>query len=259
MFGGADRSWPACSCSAWSSRACAALQRRWRARGACARAPSRACRRRCRGCRASARSPRPPHRRPLANAAAVAAAPDERRFGAGHAQRPFGGGAHGDACLGDPIRRCGTTPPRRPTASRRPTAPRTSRTTCARRRLGRDLDLGDQLVARDRQLVVADEQIGDVDPALAAPAHRAHARAERQQNRRQVHVRIAVREVAAERRHVPDPHVRKRPQRTAHHGHRRSDLRRPLELRRASSWRRSQSLRLRRRVRRAARRSGGAG
>ncbi len=156
----------------------------------------------------------------------------QRRFSARDTTGPLGGCADRHTRFGDAISFRSVPdghPDRRPVVSRQRRELRVPRMHAPRLRW--NLDVRDQLVAFNRRLVVADEQVGKVNPAFAAAARRAHARAKGQENRRQIHVRITVGEVSAERRHVPDSHVRQRPQRAMHHRNHRGDLRRPFELR----------------------------
>ena len=70
--------------------------------------------------------------------------------------------------------------------------------------------LGDQLVLLQHGLVIAGEQVLDRELALALRPDDRQRRAERHQHRRQVHVRIAVRQRAADGRDIAHAHVRQR-------------------------------------------------
>jgi hypothetical protein len=80
--------------------------------------------------------------------------------------------------------------------------------TGAPRPLPRHDQLCDQLVALEHGLEIAREQCFDRDRALARRPGDGHARAERDEHRREVHVRIGVRQIPADGRDVAHAHVR---------------------------------------------------
>ncbi len=63
------------------------------------------------------------------------------------------------------------------------------------------------LARLEHGLVIAGEQVLDLEHALAAAAGHDDAGVERHQHRRQVHVRIAVGEIAADGRDIAHPHI----------------------------------------------------
>src|SRR6476646_252016 len=79
------------------------------------------------------------------------------------------------------------------------------------------MQLRDQLAASERRLQIAGIELLDRDAALAARAGDADARAERTEERRQVHMGIAMREVSTERGDIANPNVRERAQRAREH------------------------------------------
>ena len=90
---------------------------------------------------------------------------------------------------------------------------------------------GDQLVLGEHGLEIAGEQVLDRDRALALGTGDRHLRAERDQHRRQIHVRVAMGEIAADGRDVAHADVGEPPH--GAHDHRRvaGDLGRALDHR----------------------------
>jgi hypothetical protein len=76
------------------------------------------------------------------------------------------------------------------------------------RRHGRQLDLDQDLVGRERGAQQPGEEVLGLDPARAAPAARVHARAQRQHHRGQLGRGVGVGHAAAHGAAVADLHVR---------------------------------------------------
>ena len=97
---------------------------------------------------------------------------------------------------------------------------------------------GDQLVLLQHGLVIAGVKLFDRQFALAVRTGDRNPRAERGEHRRQIHVRIAVRQRAADARDVAHADIRQRPHRALEHRQTRRDIGVVLDLRSASPWRR---------------------
>ena len=118
-------------------------------------------------------------------------------------------------------------------------------------RAGGDLEIGGARLAlrrnahsaissflRQHGLEIAGEQVLDRDAALAFGPADHHAGAERNEHRRQIHVRIAVREIAADGRDVAHADVGEPPHGARDHRRTRARPRPSARPRRAASWRR---------------------
>ena len=73
--------------------------------------------------------------------------------------------------------------------------------------LRRNEELANQLVLRQSCLEIASKQIGHGDEAFTALSEHAHACTQGDKDRRQIHVRIAVRQTAANGRDIAHAHV----------------------------------------------------
>ena len=91
-----------------------------------------------------------------------------------------------------------------------------------RSRQQRQFDVGDHLTRRERGLEVAEVEVAGGDPARALRTERAHPRAERERQARQLRRGVGVREAAADRAAVADPEVADARRRVGHDGQVRS-------------------------------------
>ena len=161
----------------------------------------------------------------------VHAGAGEHLLGALEADRLLGRGADDDACRLD-VGAVGLERDRDP--ERRPVLGRAGgdlEIGGARLALRWDAQLGDQLVLRQHGLEIAGEQILDRDRAGAVRPDDRYAGAERDQHRRQVHVRIAVGEIAPDGRDVAHADVGEPPHRARDHRRGARDLGRALDHR----------------------------
>ncbi len=165
----------------------------------------------------------------MVSASAAAASPARRkaassrlraahgRFRARQPDRLLGRGADHDFCVADggsiTLERH-RDPECRPVVGRAGRAFEIGGATAA---LRRHHQLGDQLVAPQHGLVIAGEQILDRDRALAGGARHRNVSAERDQHRRQIHVRVGMGEMSADGRDVAHPHIGERAQASRDH------------------------------------------
>src|SRR5262249_11479192 len=99
----------------------------------------------------------------------------------------------------------------------------------AARTLGRDAQLGDDLVAPEHGFVITGKEIFDFEGALAAATGHYNAGVERDEYWRQVHVRIAVSEAPSDGRHIAHPYVGKSPHGAHDHARTTRHLARALD------------------------------